>query len=188
MTQKKKSKKPGWKHIEKNISKFDNARLIQMLRDLYHLSPENKAFFFTRFSIGKDPLASYRRIIQNAMNPYLEDGETLEVEAGGDAIDRFEKAVNNPHAEAELRILYVECGTNFMLSYGYTDEDLSEDILEMYHHAVETVLKLPLEQRDNLKTGLYEIMESAKALGWWYYDALGDLYHEAFPDDSPREH
>lgn len=186
MAGKKKPKKPGWKDVEKSTRNFGKPEFTELIRDLYHLSPENKAFFFTRFSIGEDPLANYKGIIQNAMNPYLEDGETLDVEAGRDAIDRFAKAVDNPHAEAELRILYVQCGTNFMLSYGYTDDGLSEDMLEMYHHAIETVLKLPPEKRKILKTRLYETKESAKGLGWWYYDGLDDLYHEGFPHDSPR--
>ncbi len=187
MAGKKKHKKPDWKDVEKRVRNFGKRGLTELIRDLYHLSPENKAFFFTRFSIGEDPLETYKRTIQNAMNPYLEDGETLDVEAGRDAIDRFAKAVDNPHAEAEVRIFYVECGTNFMLSYGYSDEVLGEDMQEMYHHAIETVLKLPAKKRENLKTRLYEIMASAKGLGWWYYDGLADLYDNAFPDDSPRE-
>lgn len=183
MAKKRKQKEPGWKDVEKKISKFENAQLLELLRDLYQLSPENKAFFFTRFSMGEDPLATYRRIIQDAMDPYLEDGETLEIESARDAIDRFSKAAHDPHAEAELRIFYVECGTNFMLSYGYTDEGLCEDLLEMYEYATKTVLELPPKEQAVLKARLQKIMESANGIGWGYYDGLCDSYHEAFGDE-----
>ena len=187
MTAKKKPKNPGWKDIEKKISKFENDQFIELLRNLYQLSPENKAFFFTRFSIGADPLASYRKIIQNAMNPEIEKGHDLEIKKARDAIKRYVKAVDNPHGEAELRIFYVECGNNFTLSYGDIDGDFYDDILQMYEDAIETVLELPEKDRKAFKTRLYDIMESADGIGWGYYDGLCELYYEAFPDDSAQE-
>jgi hypothetical protein len=183
MARKKKQKKLGWKDIEKIISKFDTSQFTELIRDLYHLSADNKDFFLTRFSIGDDPLLTYKKIIQDSVHPYLEDHETLEIENANDAINRYLKAVDNLTGEAELRFFYVECGNNFTLSYGDIDEDFYDAMLNMYEDAVKTVLKLSPREREVFRTRLQNIIESANGIGWGYYDGLCDLYEEAFPED-----
>ena len=182
MARKKRQEKPGWKDVEKRISKFERAQFSELIRDLYGLSSENKDFFLTRFSIGEDPLSTYKKIIQDSIRPYLEDGETLEIEKANDAISRYCKAVDNPLGEAVLRIFYMECGNNFMLSYGDIDAAFYDDMLDMYGYAIETVLELPQKERKVFKTRLQNIMESANGIGWGYYDGLCDLYDNAFPE------
>ena len=183
MARKKKQQEPSWKDIEKIVSQFDNNQLTELIHDLYRLSSGNKDFFFTRFSIGKDPLSKYKKIIQNSIHPYLENGETLKIGEATEAVNRYSKAVDNPLGEAELRVFYVECGNNFTLSYGDIDEDFYDEMLEMYEYAIDTVLELPPKEREAFKIRLQKIMESASGIGWGYYDGLCDLYHEAFSED-----
>ena len=156
---------------------------MDLLRDLYRLSPENKDFFHTRFTTGEDHLARYKKIIQYAIHPYLEDNEPLEIEKANDAINRYSKAVDNPIGEAELRIFYVECGNNFTLSYGDIDEDFYDALLNMYEYAIETVLETPPDKQKDFQERLKAIMESASHIGWGYGDGLGDLYYEAFSEE-----
>ena len=178
-----KKKEPCWNDVEIIINHFDKKHLMDLLCDLYCLSSNNKDFFHTRFSIGEDPLSPYKLIIQNAIHPYLEDNESLDIERANDAISQYSKAVDNPSGEADLRIFYVECGNNFTLSYGDIDEDFYDSLLEMYDYAIETVLELPVKEQNAFKTRLYEIMKSASGIGWGYYDGLCDLYYKAFPED-----
>jgi hypothetical protein len=182
MAKNKKPKKPGWKDIEIRISKFEKTEFTELIRDLYHLSLDNKGFFLTRFSIGDNPLSTYKKIIEDAVHPSLEDRETLEIEKANDAISRYCKAVDNPLGEAELRIFYVECGNNFTLSYGDIDAGFYDDMLNMYEYAVETVLELPPKERKVYKARLQTIMESADGIGWGYHDGLCNLYDDAFPE------
>ncbi len=135
-----------------------------------------------RFSIGEDPLSEYKKIIQDSVHPYLEDGETLNIEKANNAINRYSRAVDNPMGEAELRIFYVECGNNFTLSYGDIDEDFYDAMLEMYEYATETVLELPLKEQSDFKSRLQDIMKSASGIGWGYYDGLCGIYYGAFSD------
>lgn len=182
MAKKKKQQEPRWKDVEKIIIQFDKTQLTELIRDLYRLSSDNKDFFYTRFSIGKHPLAKYKKIIQNSIHPYLEDHETLDIGKANDAVNRYSKAVDNPVGEAELRVFYVECGNNFTLSYGDIDEDFYDEILEMYEYAIETVLELPTKEQEEFKTRLKDIMKSASGIGWGYYDGLRGLYYESFPE------
>jgi hypothetical protein len=183
MARKKKQKKPSWKDIEKIINKFYKDQLIKLISDLYQLSSDNQDFLFTRFSIGDDPLSEYKKVIQDAIHPYLEDGEILDFEKAKDAIDRYSKAIDNPIGEAELMVFYVECGNNFTLSYGDIDEEFYDAMIEMYECATNIVLGLPSKERNKFKTRLQNIMESASGMGWGYYDGLCDIYYKAFPEN-----
>ena len=179
---KKKHLEPSWKNVEKRIGQFDNKQLTQLIRDLYHLSSDNKDFFSARFSIGGDPLARYKKIVQSSIHPCLEDHETLDIGQAIDAVNRYVKAVDNPAGEAELRVHYVECGNNFTLSYGDIDEDFYDEMLTMYEYAIETVLELPQKERVAFQARLHNVMQSASGIGWGYHDGLCDLYYQAFPD------
>ena len=122
--------------------------------------------FLTRFSLDKDPLESYKRIIQGAIHPYLEDNEVLDIETANEAIKSYSKAVDNPQGKAELMIFYVECGNNFTLSYGDIDENFYDSVLDMYELAIETVQELPIDNQKDFRERLYEIMESGSGIGW----------------------
>ena len=179
-----KKKEFGWKDVEIHLAEFEKKQFLDLLHDLYRLSFDNKNFFHTRFAIGDDPLSTYKKTIQNALNPYLEDGESLDIEKAYEAINQYVRAVDNPKGEAELRIFYVECGNNFTLSYGYDDGDLFDSLLEMYEYAVETVLEFPEKEQNAFKSRLEEVMKSASGIGWGYYDGLCDLFHSSFPNDD----
>ena len=183
MTKKKKQKKACWGDIETPIKQLQKNQLLDLVRDFYRLSPENNDSLHTRFSTNEDSLPRYKKIIQDAIHPYLEDNEPLEIEKANDAINRYSKAVDNPIGEAELRIFYVECGNNFTLSYGDIDEDFYDSLLDMYEYAIETVLETPKEEQDAFQEILKEIMESASHIGWGYGDGLGDLYYRAFSEE-----
>ena len=128
-------------------------------------------------------MSKYKKLIQDSIHPYLEDGEILDIRKANEAINRYTKAIDNPIGEAGLRIFYVECGNNFTLSYGDIDEDFYDAMIEMYECAIETILELPSKERDEFKVRLQEIKESASGIGWGYYDGLCDAYNEVFTDD-----
>ena len=56
-----KNKTPSWVDVKKQITPFDKKNLIELVGDLYRLSEDNKRFFHTRFSLGKDPLEPHKR-------------------------------------------------------------------------------------------------------------------------------
>ncbi|MDA3789976.1 MAG: DUF6155 family protein [Desulfobacula sp.] len=178
-----KNKAPSWIDVKKQIKKFDKQQLIDLVRDLYQLSSDNKIFFNTRFSLGEDPLETYKQIIQNSMNPSLEDNEILNIKIANKSIKSYSKAVDKPKGEAELMIFYVECGNNFTLSYGDIDEDFYDSVLDMYELAIETVQELPIAEQKDFRERLYEIMESGSGIVWGYSDGLSGLYHKAFPGE-----
>jgi len=176
--------KPCWNHVATSIQHFEKKELIDLVKDLYQLSPENKDFFHIRFATaGEEPLNRYKKILRNSLHPCLEEHETLQIERANDVIKRYSKALDNPVGEADLRIFYVECGNNFTLSYGDIDEDFYDALLDMYEYAIETVLECPPEKHKEFQARLKDIMTSASGIGWGYGDGLADLYYEVFDDE-----
>jgi hypothetical protein len=100
----KKKKTPSWIDVKRNIKDFNKDQLLELIGDLYRLSANNKEFFHARFSLSEDPLESYKRIIQDAMHPYLEDNETLDIGRAEDAIERYSKAIDDVKGETELKV------------------------------------------------------------------------------------
>ena len=179
----KKKKTPSWIEVKRNIKSFNNTQLLELIGDLYRLSENNKEFIHARFSLSEDPLESYKRIIQDAIHPYLEDNETLDIGCAEDAIERYSKAIDDVKGETELMLFFVECGNNFTLSYGDIDDEFYDSLLLMYEKAIQNVTELPAEEQKVFKERLHEIMDSATGIGWGYHDGLRELYYESFPDD-----
>ena len=179
----KKKKTLSWIDVKRKIKRFNADQLIDLIGDLYRLSANNKEFFHTRFTLSEDPLESYKRIIQDAIHPYLEENETLDIGLAEDAIERYSKAIDDVKGETELMIFFVECGNNFTLSYGDIDDDFYDALLSMYEKSILNVAELTPKDQEVFKERLYQIMDSASGIGWGYHDGLRELYYESFKDD-----
>ena len=153
----KKNKTPSWIDVKSKIKGFNKDQLVELIGELYRLSNENEEFFHVRFSLVEDPLKPFKRIIQDAVHPYLEDNEILDLERAEDAISRYSKAIDDIKGEAELMIFFVECGNNFTLSYGGIDDEFYDSMLIMYEKAIENVLELPVIEQNTFKERLRKI-------------------------------
>ena len=155
--------------------------MIGLVKELYQLSDENKNYLHTRFDGATASLETYKKIISDCLyHDVLDDDDSFDFDKADKAIKTYAKAANDNEGTADLMIYYVECGNRFTLDYGDINEPFYDALIEMYEKAIETVLKLPKSKQTPLRKRLKDIMESADGIGWGYYDALGDLYYEAF--------
>jgi hypothetical protein len=60
--------------------------LLGLLKDLYVLRPENRAFLAVRFGIGSDPLTPFKKVISRRIYPNLIKGQTVSVAKAKKAI------------------------------------------------------------------------------------------------------
>ena len=108
----------------------------------------------------------------------------IEVSKAKKAISSYSKAVGDPIGETELMTFFVECGNKFTLDFGDMDEPFYDALNRMYRRAMNKLLSLPEEQRDEFQGRLEAIMTSSSNIGWGYHDMLCDDYYEAFPKDE----
>ena len=64
---KQKSKKPAWIDVKKSLKDFESSQLIELLKELYQLSDENKNFLHARFNGSTASLQNYKIIILDCL-------------------------------------------------------------------------------------------------------------------------
>lgn len=184
MVFKQKQRGPTWSDVKSKVVNLDHKQLIQIVGDLYRLSKENEEFLNARFGVLDDPLAPFKKSIEESMYPDIYSDKPIQISRAQGAIRRYCKAVGDISGEAELKIFFVECGTRFTVEYGDMDEGFYNALNLMYKEAINKILSLPVEQRDDFRERLEEIMKSSRNIGWGYYDELREDYYEAFPEDE----
>ena len=181
LMKKQKSNKPTWIDVKKLIKDIENSKLIELVKDLYELSDENKNFLHARFLAGSSSLSKYRKIISDSLYPDIFDEEDdFNFDKADKAIKAYAKATNDNEGTADLMIYYVECGNKFTLDYGDINEAFYDALIEMYEKAVKAVCKLAKNKQDPFRKRLEKIMKSADGIGWGYDDDLCHFYYEAF--------
>ena len=178
---KQKIKKPTWIDVQKSIKTFDVSQLVELLKDLYELSDENKNFLHARFVAGSAPLSKYKKQILGSLYPDIfDEQDDFNFDKANKAIEAYSKATDDKEGSADLMIHYVECGNKFTLDYGDIDEAFYDALIEMYEKSVKSVCKLPKNKQEPFRKRLEKIMKSADGIGWGYYDNLCHFYYEAF--------
>lgn len=149
---------------------------------MYRFSKENQVFLHARFGVGEDPLASYKKTIEECMYPDLYGDKPVQIAKAKKAISNYSKATGDTLGEVELMVTFVECGNNFTVNCGDIDEVFYDSLNRMYRRVIEKVLRLPEEQQGGYEARLKEIMTSSSGIGWGYHDTLADDYYSAFPE------
>ena len=147
MVAKQRQRGPVWSDVKNKVVGLDQKQLVQLVGDLYRLSRENQEFLHARFGVGNDPLAPYKKSIQEFMYPDTYSDKPIQISEAKAAIRRFSKAVGDLSGEAELKTFFVECGNQFMVDYGDMNEGFYNALNLIYKKAVGKILSLPVEQR-----------------------------------------
>jgi len=179
-----KTRGPSWSDAKELISSLGKSELIQLIAGLYRLSNGNRDFLHARFSIGDDPIAPYRKVIEDCMFPDVFKNKPVQISTAKRAINEYSKAVGDAKGEAELMTYFVECGNQFTVEYGDIGESFYDALLRMYARAINKVLSLPDEEQHEFRERLRTIMVASDGIGWGYHDGLCEQYCEAFPEDD----
>jgi len=181
---KSRSSSPAWSDVKPALANLDRKELLTLLGDLYRFSKENQAFFHARFGVGDDPLASYKKTIDECMYPDIYKNKPIQISKAKNAISSYSKAMGDPLGEIELMVFLVECGSNFAADFGDMNEGFYDALNRMYHQAIKKVVGLPREDQQKFKERLKAIMTSSSDIGWGYHDMLCDDYYSAFPEEE----
>jgi hypothetical protein len=179
-----KSRDASWSHVKQSIASLNTSELIQLIVGLYKLSKSNRDFLYARFSVGDDPIAPYKKIIDNCMFPDVMKNKPIQISTAKKAISEYCKAVGDARGEAELMTYFVECGNQFTVQFGDIDEAFYDALLRMYDRAIKKVFSLPDEEQHEFRERLKTVMVTSDGIGWGYHDGLCEQYLEAFPEDD----
>jgi hypothetical protein len=174
MLRKTNNRDPSWSDLKESIASLGTSGLIQLIASLYKLSKGNRDFLHARFSIGDDPIAPYKKVIEDCMFPDVMKDKPIEISTAKKAINEYSQAVGDAKGEAELMTYFVECGNKFTVEFGDINEGFYDALLRMYHRAIKKVLTLPDEEQREFRERLRTIMMTSDGIGWGYHDGLCD--------------
>lgn len=100
MVAKQKQRAPTWSEVKSKVVKLDQKQLIQIVGDLYRLSKENQEFLNARFGVLDDPLAPFKKSIEESMYPDIYRDKPIQISKAKAAIRRYSKAVGDISGEA----------------------------------------------------------------------------------------
>ena len=66
---------PTWSQVKARLAGLTQEQLLALVGDLYRANAENRAFLHTRFEMGDDPLAAYRKTIERWACPDVYRGQ-----------------------------------------------------------------------------------------------------------------
>lgn len=172
-----------WSSIKANLSLLQKNELINLLSELYKLNKENKYYISARCSeTCEEAIRPYRILIKQFISPEIRSGdEHIEKAKAKKAISDYWKASGDNNGKIDLMLYYIECGTEFTLTYGDIDEPFYNSLSSMFDQTVNEVRKLT--KNETCKDFIYrlqEIVNDAKNIGWGYGDEVRELFNSAF--------
>ncbi len=85
----------SWKDVKTVLAQQSALELLQLMRDLYALRPENKDFIHARVLSTEETLQPYKAIIQESLYPDGTYDEPIQLARARKAISDYKKATKN---------------------------------------------------------------------------------------------
>lgn len=172
-----------WSAIKANLSVFQKNELINLFGELYQLNEDNKHFISARCSeTCEEAIKPYRILVKQFISPEIRYGEEpIEKTKAKKAIGDYWKASGDNNGKIDLMVYYIECGTEFTLTYGDIDASFYNSLSSMFGQTVNEIKKLPENKiRQDFIHRLRAIVNDAKNIGWGYGDEVCELFNSAF--------
>jgi hypothetical protein len=173
-----KPRETTWNDIKAELAQFDRMGLLGLLKDLYALRPENRAFLAARFGVGSDPLTPFKKVISRWIYPDLMKGQDVSVAKAKKAIADYRKAVGRAEGITELCVFYCEEAARLVGDCGLEDEAYYSALVRMFEQGLAQAIELPTEERNKMLKRLDAVRGSLRGIGWGVSDAVNEVWHD----------
>ena len=154
---------------------MEKDELVQLLKRLFDLNPENRSFLEAKLSpCGDHSMDYYKREIAAAVNPDMDS--PIEMKRGRKAIASYKKAApDDLWGRGELMVYFVEQGADFPLDYGDIDGPFYTSLCRMIDSILEVADQLSSKEYSHLAQR-FEALDAATAnkIGWGFSDHITD--------------
>ena len=171
----------NWTDIRKILKDVPNEALTEIIKGLYGLSPQNKAFIRTQLFPGqqdKELLEKSRKQVIRAI--YVETKGIPHMPRFGESrkvIRAYQKATSDIAGTLDLMLLHVERGTQFTNDFGDIDEPFYIALETMLGNAVDLLFESPNAEAlyAQFSNRLNKLERTASRIGWGYGDAVSEM-------------
>ncbi|MFM9433544.1 hypothetical protein ACFDR9_000585 [Janthinobacterium sp. CG_23.3] len=165
-----------WGDVKRRLLGLDQAGLVALVQDLYSANKDNQAFLHTRFGLGENTLASYKKTIERWLWPDVLKNQDTSVAKAKKAITDYKKAIGHPESMAELMVYFCECAAGFSADIGLADERYFDALVRMFDAALTAAAALPADQRDAFISRLGRVRDISQNLDYGVGDEMDDLF------------
>jgi hypothetical protein len=178
-------KSESWSQLKQRLRGVGNADLLDVVRDLYSLNSENRRFLEARFLSSNGQIEHYRELISNAVYPDPFSRRPISITAAKRFIREYEQATHDPVGTLDLRLTFVEKGTDQAVDLGYEDGQYFAALESMLDLVLESMRRLPNEVHDRYLPRLTSLRDRGRKLGWGYGDFLRESIDQSIRDEEP---
>jgi hypothetical protein len=165
----------GWGNIKDWLKTLATGELIDLIRDLYRVSPENRQFLQGRLLPNDRNLEQYRDRVLDAVFPDPLSRKRVRIAEAERLIRHFRLSTLDDVGTTDLRLAFVEAGTEQAADLGYGDEKYFAALLRALESVVDALPSLPPEARLSVEERLRDLRKPASRVGWGYPDAVRDV-------------
>jgi hypothetical protein len=166
---------PTWTDVKAKLAGFDRLGLLGLIQDLYSAHKDNRTFLHTRFGLGQDVLAPYKKALDRWLWPDVLRNEDTSVAKAKQVISSYRKAVNAPAGLAELMVFYCECAAGFCRDVGYQDDSYFDALVRMFEQALKIIAQLSASDRKALIARLDKVRSISHNFGYGVGDDMDSL-------------
>lgn len=77
---------------------------------------------------------------------------------------------------------YVECGTDFILSFGDAYEQYYMSLESVFDNVIKMIKQNDAKAMQKFVDRLRIVVKKAEPVGWGYYDAISEIFDQAYPE------
>ena len=152
--------------------------MLGLLKDLYALRPETRAFFAAWLGVGSDPLNQLKRQYSQWTYPDLINGQDVSLRRAKKAIAGYRKAVGWPEGMVELCTFYCEDVPRLVGDGGLDDEAHFSALVRMFEQGLTQATELPPAERHKMLERLDVVRGSLRGVGWGVADAINEIGYD----------
>lgn len=174
----------SWSELRPSLSKLPNDELLEIIKGLYNLSLDNKAYLRAYISGDQEDvelLGKYRRDIERAIYPtnrfppgYPRFSDSRK------AIRAYQKATSDVRGTIDLMMTQIERGVEYARDIGDIDERFYNTMVTMLDNAMDLLIKSPhsLQLYQQFADRLEKLVQDTQGIGWGYGDDVQQMVND----------
>ena len=140
----------GLNELKKELNKFDKAKLIELMAELYKKNKSVKELF--DFYVNPDEKGLFKKYQNKVFESfYPKRGFNYNLKDGKQAISEFKKLGVSEESVADLMLFYVETGVKFTNDFGDINESFYSSLEKAYLQA------LTLMKKENVSSAMVSL-------------------------------
>lgn len=172
-----------WTDLRQALKELPPERLIELLKGLHDLSPQNKAWLRAKvLPVGQD--SAYleecrQKVIRAVYNPARKFPDMPRFRDAKKVISEYKKATKDLAGTLDLMLTYVERGHAFTNDFGDIDMPFYDALINMLDRFAIELKKSPARRElyDRFRNRLLKINRTSD-IGWGYGDFVHDTVGE----------